>query len=155
MFRNLRVATCGTSTERNTPSPLGALIACRYVTFRSDIAFTWPRAERQAPGVEIAQSCCEAALDPRRLAHSGQRAGVTTYRHTLVGLRQHLVQSPMRAPPHFTSRQKLRTGRTEPPLGGRQRHNKPLNLARMPYDKFFSMNETRQIESYAGKNQPE
>jgi hypothetical protein len=25
----------------------------------------------------------------------------------------------------------------------------------MPYDKFFSMNETRQIESYAGKNQPE
>ena len=51
-------------------------------------------AKGQGPGAEIAQSCCKErplVLRPQRLAHSEQRTGVATYRHTLVGRRHRLV----------------------------------------------------------------
>jgi len=44
------------------------------------------RAERQGTGADMAQSCCTAALGPRRLAQSEQCMGVATWRRTLVGL---------------------------------------------------------------------
>ena len=49
----------------------------------SNLAVTTPL-QRQGPGAEIASSCCQAALGPRRLAHSTAKLGTVSLDGTKI-----------------------------------------------------------------------